>query len=1023
MNSEALLESKESATGSTVDSSRNNQHPPLWLAAKNGKEDEVEELVLSTIEWRKTMIDPDGRTALWWAVSTGQARIAELLLATQGFDVNERPDGHHGLLHESVRFNDIAGTKVLLGRGDLDVNIKDTSGFDNPNKQTPLHLATDRGLKEIVKLLLSHPDIDVNPRDENGETPLHTAARKDRIEILVPLLRHPSIDVNSRDASGGTLLHVSATQGYMERIVLLLARPDVDVNSRDVVGDTPLHKAARKGHMEILVLLLARADVDSAPINVYHSTPLYLAAKMGHEEVVNGLLGRPKSEAMLDIDQDENGGSPLHAAAVYGHRGVVKLLLAHNGTDRGSQDKDGATPLHLAAGSGHQDVVNELLATSDLEDMVNLQDDRGETPLHRAASGGYEDCVMALMDCADVNAEDKKLRTPLHKAVQGEHDHVVEWLLEKPGIFIHTRDINLCTPLHLALLMGNESIARQLLEGSGFGETQKGTYKRALLSCATQTGNTSMLKLLLERSEFNVVAADINALDENGQTLLWSAAKHRDSDVMKLLLEKDEVTLCLLVQRGEASLVKVLLEAGYNVDTRDNLGRSALHIATILGHFEIAKSLVSFGASVDSKDGRGNTALRLAIQRRRCDFIDMLLENCADTTGVRTNEWLDVYGRKIPDAVHLEEEPSGRKTIRFIDAAVIPDTIRQMNNAPKAECRLILLANELPWKNGQLNPFIAPIRPNMLETSVSSPSTSGKVRFSVATWFPAGFDKATGNHFKVPDRATCRITWSTSSTTNVNDGSGRGPPDCFSMLPSGNIPKNGLDFFAQFLSHLRDVWLETCDLAEQHLVECRISQLEERGSNRELILRLAQNARTWADLRKILKEQTKTAQHFASNYSSRYNGNQGSDEVDMLLSDFTTTIGGRLDGLDQTVRDLLQLEFAWVSINDVHRSISIATSTKRLSWITFIFLPAMFTSSLFGMNVNILKDNPDWRWFFLAGSICLVSTICAWLIFKYCPIESWIEREVGQKIRRVANVSVQVASERKGSKKPQKLPT
>ncbi|RII24236.1 hypothetical protein CUC08_Gglean011241 [Alternaria sp. MG1] len=169
------------------------------------------------------------------------------------------------------------------------------------------------------------------------------------------------------------------------------------------------------------------------------------------------------------------------------------------------------------------------------------------------------------------------------------------------------------------------------------------------------------------------------------------------------------------------------------------------------------------------------------------------------------------------------------------------------------------------------------------------------------------------------------------------------------MLPSGNIPKNGLDFFAQFLSHLREVWLETCDLAEQHLAECRISQLEKRGSDRELILRLAQNAQTWANLRKILKEQTKTAQEFASSYAFRYNGIQGSDEMDMLLSDFATTIGGRLDGLDQTVRDLLQL-------------------------------------SLFGMNVNILKDNPDWRWFFLAGSICLVSTICAWLIFKYCPV-------------------------------------
>lgn len=113
-----------------------------------------------------------------------------------------------------------------------------------------------------------------------------------------------------------------------------------------------------------------------------------------------------------------------------------------------------------------------------------------------------------------------------------------------------------------------------------------------------------------------------------------------------------------------------------------------------------------------------------------------------------------------------------------------------------------------------------PIRPNMLETSASSPSRSGKVRFSVAIWFPAGFDKVTGNHFKVPDRGTCRITWSTSSTLNADGESRHEPTDYFSMLPSGNIPRNGLDFFAQFLSHLREVWLETCDLAERHLAEC-----------------------------------------------------------------------------------------------------------------------------------------------------------------------------------------------------------
>ncbi|OWY51284.1 hypothetical protein AALT_g4570 [Alternaria alternata] len=919
---------------------------PLWLAAKNGKEDEVE-LVLSN-GWGNILKDPEGRTALWWAVRNGQERIATLLLATGQFDVNEKPNGELGLLHAAVLFKHIGVAEVLLSQDGLDVNTKDT----DPNKRTPLHLAAAQGMEEMVKILLAHPGIDVNSRDKSGETPLQAAAYN----------------------------------GYMQILVLLLAHPDTDVNSRDDKGIAVIHAVVSWGYMEILVLLLARADIDLALRLSYGVTPLYLAAKNGHEELVDVLLDTPNSEAMLGIGQDEYGGSPLHAAAERGYRGVVRLLLAHNGTDPGSKDKNGATPLHLAAGNGHQDVVSELLATSDLGSMINSQDKRGETPLHRAASGGHEDCVIALMDRADVNIQDRMLRTPLHNAVQGDHHKVVEYLLKKPGILVHVSDEDLQTPLHLALLGGYESIERQLLEGSGFGETTNGTYKRALLSFATQTGNVPMLKLLLKRFDSSVVAAEINALDKNEQTFLWSAAKCRDDDVMEWLLKRDEVTLRLLVQRREASLVKVLLEAGYYVDTRDNLGRSALHIATLLGYFEIAKDLISFGAGVDCKDGRGNTALRLAIQRKRCDFIDMLLESSADITGVRTDEWLDAYGRKLPDAVHLEEKPSGKKTIRFIEAAVIPDIIRQMHNVPKTERRLMLLANELPWKNGQLHPSIVPIRPNMLETSASSPSRSGKVRFSVATWFPAGFDKVTGNHFKVPDRGTCRITWSTSSTLNADGESRHEPTDYFSMLPSGNIPRNGLDFFAQFLSHLREVWLETCDLAERHLAECRISQLEERGSNRELILRLAQNARTWADLRKILKEQTRTAHEFASDYSFRYNGNQGSDEVDMLLSDFTTTIGGRLDGLDQTVRDLLQLEFAWVSIHDVHRSISIATSTKRLSWITFIFLPAMFTSSLFGMNVNILKDNPDWRWFFLAGSICLVSTICAWLIFKYCPV-------------------------------------
>lgn len=35
------------------------------------------------------------------------------------------------------------------------------------------------------------------------------------------------------------------------------------------------------------------------------------------------------------------------------------------------------------------------------------------------------------------------------------------------------------------------------------------------------------------------------------------------------------------------------------------------------------------------------------------------------------------------------------------------------------------------------------------------------------------------------------------------------------------------------------------------------------------------------------------------------------------------------------------------------------------------------------MNVNVLKDNPEWWWFVIVSSIVLALTIVVWLGFKY----------------------------------------
>jgi ankyrin repeat protein len=192
-------------------------------------------------------------------------------------------------------------------------------------------------------------------------------------------------------------------------------------------------------------------------------------------------------------------------------------------------------------------------------------------------------------------------------------------------------------------------------------------------------GDSVTLKYLLFDKDAQTTA-EINAKDENKMTLLRLAAENQDKDIMSLLIKRDTVTLHLLVREGNESLVKSLLDAGYDIHARDALRRTALHVATMLGHFSIAQELLSVGAHVDAEDGNGNTPLRIAIQRKSCEFIDMFLEHSANTEETTASEWLAAYGKQRTDAVKLEESRSGKKTVRFFKEAMVSEELIQMRS-------------------------------------------------------------------------------------------------------------------------------------------------------------------------------------------------------------------------------------------------------------------------------------------------------------------------------------------------------
>ncbi|CDO69783.1 hypothetical protein BN946_scf184766.g28 [Trametes cinnabarina] len=91
--------------------------------------------------------------------------------------------------------------------------------------------------------LSAAPSVDVNARDHLGRTVLHLAASAQDAaapEYVRMLLTHPTINVNVADAeSHWTPLHRALYHGNLTTALLLLQRPDIDLTLRDIEGYTP----------------------------------------------------------------------------------------------------------------------------------------------------------------------------------------------------------------------------------------------------------------------------------------------------------------------------------------------------------------------------------------------------------------------------------------------------------------------------------------------------------------------------------------------------------------------------------------------------------------------------------------------------------------------------------------------------------------------------------------------------------------------------------------------------------------
>ncbi|XP_010159927.1 PREDICTED: ankyrin repeat domain-containing protein 27-like, partial [Eurypyga helias] len=143
---------------------------------------------------------------------------------------------------------------------------------------------------------------------------------------------------------------------------------------------------------------------------------------------------------------NQDGFTPLHMAALYGHAELVSLLLKH-GASISAKNAKHAEALHLACQKGHFQVVKCLM---DCNAKQNKKDIYGNTPLiYACLNGQYETTALLIQHGASVNLSNAKGNTALHEAVTGKNEALVGLLLQN-GALTHIRNERNCTPADCA---------------------------------------------------------------------------------------------------------------------------------------------------------------------------------------------------------------------------------------------------------------------------------------------------------------------------------------------------------------------------------------------------------------------------------------------------------------------------------------------------------------------------------------------------------------------------------------------
>lgn len=485
------------------------------------------------------------------------------------------------------------------------------------------------------ELLADGADASYAARD--GSTPLHWAVHQNHPELVTTLLE-AGADVDAKTHIGVTPLALAAGNGSAE-VTALLVEAGADVDGTLMNGETPLMMAARTGDAATVEALLDAGAEIEAREELRGTTALMWAAANANPDAVELLLShgadpslRARTKGQVDrpylapkaTERIENfyrgagiRGDSLSEEELGDEELEIELtreeLLARlpeelverfeqesasqqqeqEQTDQAQSEQNrrgGLAALHFAAREGDLASVERLVEAGADVDRVSSY---GWTPLLTATKNRYYDVGAYLLEHgADPNIANGGGWTPLYLATDNRNIEGGDYPVREARGMSHMEFIELLLE-HDAdpnMRMASSTETRTIFTQQWLYEDGATPFLRA-----SQSSDLELMNLLLDHGadptittrdgvDALMVAAGIGWVE--GVTYEWSEEANREAVRMLLDLgldpnaqddEAQRTALMGAAHKGRPEIVKILVDAGARLDTRDLGSRDSLH--------------------------------------------------------------------------------------------------------------------------------------------------------------------------------------------------------------------------------------------------------------------------------------------------------------------------------------------------------------------------------------------------------------------------------------------------------------